>query len=98
MKNKKAITVLVIIIAILSFVSSAMGVFSGQGEIADQHQFLSLRGENITLYGRGIYQNDSVSLAAQAIAQDAVTLVLGIPMLIISLVLAKRDCLEVDSC
>lgn len=94
MKNKKAITVLVIIITILSFIAAAMGVFSGQGETAEQHQFLSLNGENITLHGRGIYQNDSVSAAAQAIAQDAVTLALGIPMLLISLILARKGWLK----
>jgi hypothetical protein len=94
MRNKKAVTVLVIIIAILSFIASAAGVFSGRGEIAEQHQFLSLLGENITLQGSGIYQNDSVSVAAQGIAQDVVTLILGIPMLLISLVLARNGLLR----
>lgn len=94
MRNKKVITVLVILIAILSFIASAAGVFSGRGEIAEQHQFLSLLGENITLQGSGIYQNDSVSVAAQGIAQDVVTLVLGIPMLLISLVLARKGLLR----
>lgn len=83
MRNRKAITVLVIIIAVLSFVASAMGVFSGQGDISEQQLFLSLHGENIMLYGNGIYQNDSVSVAVQGIAQDFVTLFLGIPKLLL---------------
>lgn len=94
MKNKKAITALVIVITILSIIAATIGVFSGQGEIAEQQQFLSLNGENITLYGSGIYQNDSVSAAAQAIAQDIVTLVLGIPMLLVSLILARKGRLK----
>ena len=94
MENKKAITVLVIIIAILSLIASSVGVFSGQGGILEQEQFLSLSGENITLHGRGIYQNDSVSAAAQVIAQDIVTLALGIPMLLISLFLARKGSLK----
>jgi hypothetical protein len=94
MRNKKAITVLVIVIAILSLIASAMGVFSGRGEIAEQNLFLSLHGENITLHGRGIYQNDSVSVATQGIAQDIITIILGIPMLLISLVLARRGSLK----
>jgi hypothetical protein len=94
MRNKKAITVLVMMIAILSFIASAAGVFSGRGEIVGQHQFLSLLGQNISLQGSGIYQNDSVSVAAQGIAQDVVTLVLGIPMLLISLVLARKGLLR----
>lgn len=94
MRNKKVITALVIIIAILSFVASAMGVFSGRGDAVEEHQFLSLHGENIGLHSRGIYQNDSVSVAAQGIAQDAVTLILGIPMLLISLILARKGLLK----
>lgn len=94
MRNKKAITVLVVIIAILSLAASAMGVFSGKGEVTGQHQFLSLLGENITLHGRGIYQNDSVSVAAQGIAQDVVTLIIGIPMLLLSLFFARKGLLK----
>ena len=94
MRNMKTITMLVILIVILSFITSTMGVFSGGHEIAEQPRFLSLNGENITLHGRGIYQNDSVSVAAQGIAQDAVTLVLGIPMLLISLVLTRKGLLR----
>ena len=94
MKNKGTITILVALIVILSFVASAIGVFSGQNEVAVVSQFQSIHGENITLYGRGIYHNDSVSAAAQCIAQDVVTLVLGIPMLLISLILARKGLLR----
>jgi hypothetical protein len=94
MRNKKTITVLVVLIAILAFIAAAIGVFSGQNEVAMERQYQSIHGENIMLYGKGIYRNDSVSLAAQGIAQDVVTLVLGIPMLLISLVLARKNLLK----
>ena len=94
MRNKKTITVLVVLIAILAFIAAAIGVFSGQNEVAVERQYQSIHGENIMLYGKGIYRNDSVSLAAQGIAQDVVTLVLGIPMLLISLVLARKNLLK----
>jgi hypothetical protein len=94
MRNKKTITVLVVLIAILAFIASAIGVFSGQNEAVVERQYQSIHGENIMLYGKGIYKNDSVSLAAQGIAQDVVTLVLGIPMLLISLVLARKNLLR----
>lgn len=42
------------------------------------------------MYGSGIYKNDSLSAAAQAIAQDGVTLVVGIPLLLVSLLLSLR--------
>ncbi|MDF2531566.1 MAG: hypothetical protein K0Q65_1147, partial [Clostridia bacterium] len=94
MRNKKTVTVLVVLIAILAFIASAIGVFSGQNGIAVERQYQSIHGESISLYGKGIYQNDSVSLAAQGIAQDVVTLILGIPMLLISLILARKNLLR----
>jgi hypothetical protein len=43
--------------------------------------FTSVYGETVELYGGGLYTYDSLSAAAQAIAQDWVTLILGIPLL-----------------
>jgi hypothetical protein len=81
-------------ITILSLISAVTGVLSGQSQDVEQRQFLSIYGEKVTLHGKGIYQNDSVSLAAQGIAQDMVTLALGIPLLIISLIMARRGLLK----
>lgn len=74
----------------LGVVASGIGLFSGEGsENEGSHPiFTSIRGEQIELYGSGIYKNDSLSAAAQAIAQDGVTLVVGIPLLLISLLLS----------
>lgn len=94
MKNKNVIITLVIIISVLSFAAAALGVFSGWGDEAARQQFQSISGENITLHGKGIYQNDSVSIAAQGISQDIVTLIMGIPLLLISLILACRGTLK----
>ncbi len=92
MKYKTAITVLVAIIAILSLIASIQGAFSSQGD--GQHEFVSIHGQEVTIHGKGLYQHDSVSIAAQAIAQDRVTLFMGIPLLLLSLVLARRDLLK----
>jgi hypothetical protein len=53
-----------------------------------------MRGETVSLYGRGLYRFDTVSVVAQAIAQDAVTLVLGIPLLVAGIVLTRKGSLR----
>lgn len=50
--------------------------------------------ETIKIYGKGLYRYDSVSIATQGIAQDIVTIVLGVPLLVVSLFLALRGSLK----
>lgn len=57
-------------------------LWTGHGVGATFH---NLYGEPITLKGAGLYRNDSISAAAQVIAQDAMTLAVGIPLLLVSL-------------
>lgn len=92
MKYKKTVILLVGCIIILSIFASAVGIFSNAGP--GVHEIESFRGETIKIYGKGLYRNDSVSVAAQGIAQDMVTVVLGVPLLIISLCLALKGSLK----
>lgn len=92
MKFKKYLRVLVVIIIILAAVSSFVGLLSHGG--GGQHVITSVSGEKVTLYGRGIYKNDSISVVAQGKAQDLVTLIIGIPMLIISMVILRKESLR----
>lgn len=92
MKYNKIIGYLVICIAILSIFASVFGIFSKGGQ--GSHEIESFRGETINIYGRGLYSNDSMSVATQGIAQDKVTLALGIPLLIISLSLTLKGSLK----
>lgn len=94
MKHKKVITLLVIVTIILSLFAAVPGVLSGTGQAGDDVQFQSINGENVKLHGKGLYKNDSYSMAAQAIAQDYVTLFIGIPFLLVSLVLARKKQLK----
>lgn len=92
MKYQKSISILVFIISIFSIIATSYAIFSTQG--AGEYEYKSIFGETVSIYGKGLYQHDSVSMAAQAIAQDYVTLVLGVPLLIISLYLSKRGRLK----
>lgn len=89
MKNKKKIVmVLSVFIIILSAIAAMIGIFSNQ--IKEYADVTTSFGETIQLYNKGLYARDSVSTASQAIAQDVVTLVVAIPLLIISLYLVKK--------
>lgn len=92
MKYKKTITILVICIAILSLFASACGIFSTDGN--GQHGITSYYGSTVSIYGKGLYRNDSVSVAAQGIAQDIVTIILGLPLLITSLYFSRKGLLK----
>ncbi|MCF7923478.1 MAG: hypothetical protein K9L64_00045 [Candidatus Izimaplasma sp.] len=76
------IQIMSFIIAFLAFIAALVGVlaFGDYEEIS----FITIRGEEVFLYGKGIYAFDTVSVALQAIAQDFVTLVIAIPLLIYS--------------
>lgn len=92
MKFKKSITILTAIIVILALIASSYGVFSKGGQ--EGTVFQSLRGDAVKIYGKGLYRNESVSMAAQAIAQDIITLCLGIPIIIAALALARKGLLK----
>ncbi len=92
MKYKRSITILVIIIIILSIVASAYGFFSNEGE--GEYIIESFRGESVTIYGKGLYQNDSISAVAQGKAQDIITMLLGVPLLLISIILSRKGSLR----
>lgn len=92
MKNSKTITLLVCLIAILALVAAGLGVlWQGNGTHFD---FKSLQGQVVTMQGDGLYRNDSVANASQEIAQDIVTLVVGLPLLLVSLVLFQKNLLR----
>lgn len=92
MKFNKTINLLALCIAVLALAASAYGVFSEQGQ--GTYQVQSLHGETISLYGKGLYRYDSVSMASQAISQDIVTMILGVPLLLISFYLSRKGLLK----
>ncbi|WML42879.1 hypothetical protein [Neobacillus sp. PS3-40] len=89
---RKPIGLLVLLIIALSLIAAGYGAFSNQGN--GQCEFKSIYGETITIYGKGLYKNDSVAMASQAIAQDYVTLFMAIPLLLASFYLSKKGLLK----
>jgi hypothetical protein len=87
-QNKHILTILVISIAIIATAAALMGIFSNEGP--GSFQFTSIRGRSVTIYGRGLYRDMSAELAPQGIAQDIVTLVVGVPLLLLSLFATRK--------
>ena len=85
---RKSMRWLVFMIAALSLIASAYGIFSHQGQ--GKNEFTTIFGQSVTLYGKGLYQHESVAMASQAIAQDYVTLFLGIPLLLVSWFMTEK--------
>ncbi len=92
MNTPKALSVICGLIVILAFIAAATGIFwRGAG---GHYEVTSLRGQAVPIWGSGLYRFDSVAGAAQEIAQDLVTLVVGIPLLLGATVLAARGSLR----
>lgn len=92
MRFRKPIGILVICIVVLSLVATLAGIFSNHGP--GEYEFESIRGETVKIYGKGYYQHMSLDVAVQGIAQDYVTLFVGIPLLLISFLLTRKDSLK----
>lgn len=91
MKNRNAVIVLTYIIVLFAIFAASMGIFSNQGK--GQYEYESIRGKTVTIYGKGLYQHMSAEVAPQGIAQDYITLFVGVPLLLISLYISRNNSL-----
>ncbi len=89
MKHKTTITILSLLIAILATAATTVGIFYQQG--IGQYEYESIHGQKVIIYGKGIYQYMSADVAIQGIAQDYITLILAIPLLLIALFFSRKN-------
>lgn len=92
MKNQPFLKVLIPLIALLGVFTASMGLFDQTS--GEPYAFASHRGEEVMINGRGLYFYDTVSSAAQQQGNDIVTLVVGVPLLVVSAWLAFRGSLR----
>ena len=83
MKTSNLVIWLSSLIIVLALVATSIGLF-WQDE-GDPFSFTTLRGDTVSIAGRGLYRYDTTLMAMGFKAGDAVTLILGIPALIFSL-------------
>jgi hypothetical protein len=92
MKTRSVVIKLTYPILLLALLAAGAGIFWQRP--GSRSEITTLRGETFELYGRGLYRNDTVSYAAQAIGQDAATLLVAIPILLIGLLSARKSSLR----
>ena len=92
MKNKKIINILVGVIILFTIVVSLVGIITSKG--GHSYEYVSINNETVEIYGSGIYKNDSVSVVAQGLAQDFVSLIIGIPLLAYALLTFNKGSIK----
>ncbi|WKZ47145.1 MAG: hypothetical protein QY306_15130 [Anaerolineales bacterium] len=91
MNNIPALKWLVPAIMALTLIAVLMGLLPGEGQ---PYPLTNFRGEEVIINARGLYYWDTLSSAAQMQANDLVTLVLGLPLLSVSLWMTSRGSLR----
>lgn len=88
MKNFRTIQALSNLTAGFAAVAASAGIFYQTS--GDTYLYESIRGKQIEIYGRGLYQHMSTEVAVQGIAHDYVILFLAVPVLLLSNYLLKK--------
>lgn len=92
MKFQSTLKWLIPLIGILALIVASAGLFyQTPGE---PYLYTNHRGESVMINGHGLYSYDTVSSAAQVQGNDLITLVVGLPLLIVSTWLAFRGSLR----
>lgn len=92
MKQLPALNWLVPLIAVLGITIASAGLFAGGG--SGPFSMTSVYGDSVEIYGRGLYRNDSAFVAPLFRGTDAITLFMGIPLLLVSYFFYRRGSLR----
>lgn len=92
MKQQSAINWLIPLIAVFGIIIAGAGLFSQGGD--GPFPFTTVYGDNVEIYGQGIYRHDSSFVAAIFKGTDVVTLFVGIPLLLTGYWLYRRNSLR----
>ena len=88
MKQRSALYWLVPLIAVLAIIMTSVGIFSRGGSAP--YSFTTVYGDQVEIYGRGIYSHDSLLAASLLRGTDCVTLFLAVPLLLVGYLLYRR--------
>lgn len=86
--------IITLIILVLSVFCSLIGLLTSSGAIS--YDFIAITGEIVSIYGHGIYANDSISIVAQGLASDFITLIIAIPVTVLALYFSQKDSFKGD--
>jgi len=88
MKTSWLIVLLASLTALLGGIAAGVGFFMDKP--GEPRAFLTLRGQTVEIYGRGLYQYDTLFTGAGYKGQDAVALFLGVPLLVAAILIYQR--------
>lgn len=91
MKSSKLLMLLAVVTAVSAVLYAGSGLFWKGGET---FTFKSIHGEEVEIYGQGLYRYDSVFKAPVLRGTDAVTLFIATPALLVALFLYARGSLK----
>jgi hypothetical protein len=92
MKQQPILNWLVPVIAILALIAASMGLFWQDGGAPSA--FMTMHGQNVQLYGQGIYRFDSHFKAPIFRGTDLVTLIVCLPLLLVAFWQYRRGSLK----
>ena len=91
-KPSSAVVWLSWLIAGLALIAAGAGLFWQNG--GDHFTFTTLRGQAVEMYGRGLYRYDTLFTAGTFKGTDAVTIFVGIPLLVFAVLRYRRGSLR----
>jgi hypothetical protein len=92
MKNQSALTWLIPLIAVLALFAAGMGLlYQTPGQ---PYPYTNHRGETVMINGHGLYHYDTISTVAQMQGNDLITLLVGLPLLVVAAWLAFHGSLR----
>jgi len=92
MKYQAALKWLIPLIGLLALFAACIGLFDQAP--GQPYAYTNHRGETVMINGHGLYYSDTVGSAAQMQGNDLITLVVGLPLLIVATWLAFRSSLR----
>lgn len=92
LKTQPAFNWLVPLVALLALVASGAGLFWQGGP--GPSTFTTLHGQVVDIYGRGVYQNDTLFFAMGFKGADAIALFVGLPLLAVAFWRYRRGTLQ----
>lgn len=92
MKQQTALYWLIPLLIVLSIIAAGIGLF--QKSAGAPISFITRYGEEVQLYGQGLYKHDTVFGATASLGTDVVTLFVAVPLLAVSILLYRRGSLR----
>lgn len=89
--NAIAIRLALIIIPLALLAAGAGVLWQGTGE---SYPFETLRGETVMIRGHGLYRYDTINSSSQEVGADIVTILIGIPLLVMGILLSRKGTLR----